>query len=499
MPSRIQVAGEFDAAGFESGLADLITKANPDFDLEATQQDGAQSDAAAAEEAARKIVEEGAVLKDKLDDKPAATQPEGETEGAKAEREAAEEAARVAAESETPEAKAERERVAAEEKAKADKAKEDDPDKDLESRTKELTDGPHVRPKTKQLAEFLKGEAKTARAAQRALAKEKAILEARLAEAEKARPATAEVPKEITEELAQLRSRVQELDATQDPALVAKFDKPVERNRLAIIDTLKQYGLGKTEDGQDDPQAVTDLQAAGLSFKTLKPFLDKMDAEGEVDAAEAIRDALRENIRLSRDKVAEIQAIKGNASQRIQARTEEQQAQIEGQTKRITEYAKVALAADLDAIKKDFPEMDPPPKPLPTDSVEVANAKKAAIAAYDREQAAIGETVKGFSTGGRQGEDLVKAHGRQVAMAVQAAILSKRVVPRLQATIKSQLAELTSLREQVNKGRKAAGITRAHSVAVGSGTAKEGEFTTKAEESTADALARFARGQGHAA
>ena len=84
-------------------------------------------------------------------------------------------------------------------------------------------------------------------------------------------------------------------------------------------------------------------------------------------------------------------------------------------------------------------------------------------------------------------------------MAVQAAILSKRVVPRLQATIKSQLAELTSLREQVNKGRKAAGITRAHSVAVGSGAAKEGEFTTKAEESTADALARFARGQGHAA
>lgn len=470
------------------GMGELLQKLQPGIDLEAGPQSEEQQRTAAAEKAAQETLEGKPEEKaeeaeaEKIEAESEKELAEGEKKEEGTEKEDVEKTEEKPEEEENPEAKAE------------EKKASDDPDNDLESKVKEAME-PHTRPKTRQLAEFLKGEAKTARAAQRALAAEKQALEAKVAELQAA-GGKAELPKDVAEELKTLRERVQELDATKDPAIVQKFDVPISRNTETIIKTLKEFGIEKNEDGTANPEALRQLQREGFTLKSLKPYLDDLEKNGFPDEAEAIREAVRENMRLSRDKGYEVDAIKGQIGQRVAARTQESERVSQQRDQQVYAKAGDILQKDVSDLSKTFTELVKPPEPSPNDAPAVAQAKRAALAEFQRVDSAIGEVVKSFRPAGNEPAQEVEARGRMVAHAIQGVILKQRLVPALKATVDSQAKTIADLQGRLAKFKKAGSLTQAHSASVGDGKAAPEKKEDAPGTSLEDSFRNFAKGQG---
>lgn len=363
-------------------------------------------------------------------------------------------------------------------------------DKDLEVPDQSSA---HLHPKTRKLINQQKEKAIAARNERDAIAAEKAALQAQLDEAKKA-ATQLKVPKEVEDELKTLRERVRELDISRDPAIETKYDKPVTANNDRIISTLKEFGLGKRlVDGKpvEAPEDVTNLVKAGLTLKNVKPFIDKLDELGEVDAAEAIREALRENNRLARAKQQEIEAFKADFQGRTEAKTHAQQQQAEQYQASIRTTADKIYKTDLAEIAKQFPYISEPPAIDPKDAPAVAQAKQKAIDEYNAVSAQVNEAVKGFSAAGLPPEKQIEAQGRLAAAAVKGIQLSLRVLPRVAKDIAAKDARIKELETQLNGIRKAGTVSRAHAAAASTGGTNQPLPTD-----TKDAFAQIARERG---
>lgn len=195
-----------------------------------------------------------------------------------------------------------------------------DRDKDLPTPEKD----PHIRPKFANDFKAIKSKVIEARNQLDAERKAKADLELRLKQLEDAAKKPAELPKDIQEKLASYEQRIRELDISKSPEIQSRYDAKIVSNIESIIDTLKGFGLGVTEDGKEDKKAIDDLKKSGITFKTIKPYADKLREGGYIDEAETIEELLRDNVRTARARESEIASWKTSYESKAQERQQAQ-------------------------------------------------------------------------------------------------------------------------------------------------------------------------------
>lgn len=414
----------------------------------------------------------------------AADKKKKDDEAAAAQKAKDDEAARKAAESAAP---------AAGQKTPEQEAREKR-DSDLNP---ELS--PHTHPKTRQLITSFKTKTQAARDERDTIARERDSLKQQVTElAEKAKGVA--LPKEVDEELKTLRERVRELDIAKDPAIEAKYDKPIAANNKAVVDLLKSFGADQVVDPKNaektipDPRFEANLLRSGLTLKTLQPLIEKLEKAGFVDEAEQLRESIRENARLSRSKQQEIDAWKTDYDQRIKTRTQQTQQAAEQENKVFAAEAETALKSDLAELTKTLPFLTQPPAPLPTDSEPVRKAKQAALDEYNAAAQAVEKAVAGFNPAGLPADKARSAAARLNANAVQGVIFKLHVVPRLQREIATRDSRIKELETQLAKLKNAGSLSRQHATLAAPPPGAAPEIPAGA--ATQDAMAAFAKAQG---
>lgn len=340
------------------------------------------------------------------------------------------------AEAEAPEAKAEepaKEEEAKKEEAAPDQAKaEEKPDesnKELEAIESKL--GQHTSPKTKKLFNEVKALASKERSERERISKELEDTRKQLEEIKKAKEA---LPENVNEELQQLRDRLRAFDANADPKIVEKYDNTINKNNDTILKTLMDAGLPK--------EHADKLKKSGITLANLKPYLDTLESgkgadgkqyDADPDTAEAIRETLRENLRLSKDKTREIDEWRTNYEQRVKQTEEQQQKAIEEATGRLNKEFETHLGK-WEFLKKPADIMD-------TDAPAIRKQKEEAINRYNQSSLKFAETVKNETT------DPLNAQ-----IAARIGILYRdHVTPQLQNQLADARKEIESLKAQVGK------------------------------------------------
>lgn len=338
----------------------------------------------------------------------------------------------------------------------------------------------HTKPSTRKVISTFKGEAIAARErANKADAERAAAIKERDALQDQIK--SGKPPKEVEDELNTLRERLRELDVSRDPAIEAKYDKPVQKNTDTAISMLGDYGFFKVAEQDKDgkatgafrdmtekekAQVTTQLKTAGINLKTMARHINALEKSGDYDGAEQLRALAQENDRLAREKANEITSIKGNYEGRAQARTKEQQAQQDQIQSIATTTSQKTLQADIAELAKSFPAIAVPPDPLPTDSAAVVASKKAAIAEYTAAAKQVEEAVKAFNPSGLPPDKAAEAQGRMTASAVKAVILQQHVLPKMVKDAQASAVRIKDLEAQVAKFRNAGGTNRAHIAAI---------------------------------
>lgn len=427
---------------------------------------------------------------------PAAEEPET-PETPEAETSLEDEAAAIAKKSEEDAAAAE----AAKKPAPAAPVKPAKTEPMVNERDKDLVVAPeaaaHLHPKTRQLIKARNELVIAAREERDKIAAEKTELATKLAAAEEqAKKIT--VPKDVETELTTLRERVRELDITRDPAIEAKYDAPVKANNERIVSILKDFGADKRiEDGKtvDAPDQIKKLVEAGLNFRTLKPLIDtleKMPDGSGIEAAENIREALRQNNRLAADKQTEITSWKTNYDAKRQNTTLAQQQQQEQLQTTLRSTAAQVYDTEIAELAKTIPFLAKPVPVAPNDSPAIVAQKQKAQADFDAVTAKVQDAVKAFVTDGKSPEQAVQAQGKLMASAVQGLRFKLDVLPRLTKDIQTRDARIADLEKQLNAIRKAGSVTRTHSASVSSASGADKALPAN----TLDAAAQIAREMG---
>jgi len=348
-----------------------------------------------------------------------------------------------------------------------------------------------LHPKTKKIIEERNQKIIAERNKAELLVKEKSEMEQELQKLREAAKTTA-IPKPVEEELTKLRERIRELDISQDPALETKYDAPIRQNHDKIIEVLKSFGLGQTADGKADPAAIETLKKSGMGFSAIAPHIKKLSDAGEEGAAEELREILRENIRIGRDKEREVSDWKSNFEGKKQQTIQQSQQQQENYSTQVREQASKILNADIAELSKDFPYLNRPTEPLSTDTPAVARAKQEAIAAFEAASQAVSKAVGALDPSKGPPEKALEAQGRVSASAVQGIILREHVLPR----VKKELAELRArnaeLESKVGKIQNAGKLSRAHAAAASAPAGAKAALP----ESTEDAAKQIAREMG---
>jgi hypothetical protein len=346
---------------------------------------------------------------------------------------------------------------------------------EIKERDKDLTVAPeaaaHLHPKTRKLIQARNELVISAREERDRIAAEKAELQAKLAVAEEAAKKIT-VPKEVETELSTLRERVRELDITRDPAIETKYDKPVQQNNERVIEILKQFGADKRMDGDkvvDAPEQLAALVKAGITFRTMQPLITKLEGLPDgagVEAAENIREAIRQNNRLALEKQNEIAAWKTNYDAKRQTLTANQQQQQEQLQTQLKTTAEKVYESEIAELAKTVPFLSKPAAALPTDTPAVAAQKQKALADYEATTAKVQEAVKAFVTDGKTPEKVVEAQGRLMASAVQGIRFKLDVIPKLNTMLQVRDARIKELEAQLGKVRTAGTLNRSHSASV---------------------------------
>lgn len=476
-----------------SGLSELASKANPELAKEIAAETGAPVEPVTppAEETPAEETP-ASEQTPPADEKPAEEIPAEEQTPPAEETPLDEELQKISKQRDEEAAKKSAdEKAAAAAKVttpKEEKAAPSERDKDIHL---DDTTSRSMRPSTRKLIEERNQKITSERNRAEQLAKEKAELETKLAEiSEAAKKVT--LPKEIEEELKTLRERVRELDITRDPEIQRKYDAPVRQNEAAILAKLGEFGLGKTNDGKDDPEAIDRLKRAGLTINALAPHIKKLEEAGEIEAAETLRELTRENRRLAIEKAGEVAKWKADFDGKVQLRNQQVQQQQEQTTKAVGEHANRILNENLTNLAKTFPFVLRPAAPLPTDSAAVAKAKNDAIAAYDAAQKTITETLGQLDSSKVSPDKAAEVQGRASATLVQGVILRDHVLPRIAKENAELRAKVADLEAKAGKLKAAGTLSRAHAAAATAPSAAKAPLP----ESTEDAAKQIAREMG---
>lgn len=300
------------------------------------------------------------------------------------------------------------------------------------------------------------------------------------------------MPKEAEEELKTLRERIREMDITRDPSFEIRFDRPVAENQGRILNILQEFGVGKTQDGEDDPEVVENLKKEGLNFKTVAPYIKKLSEEGYEEEAEQLRELLRENIRIKNSKEKEISEWKTNFETKKQQAAQFSQQQSEKTAVEVREHATRILNSDIAELSKEFPFLNRPADPLPTDSAAIVKAKQDAIAAYDSAAKSISDAVAQLDPSKASPDKIAEVNGRLTANAVQNIIVRQHILPRLLKDLSDLKARNSELEAKVGKIKTAGSLSRAHAAAASAPAGAKAPLP----ESNEDAARQIAREMG---
>lgn len=382
------------------------------------------------------------------------------------------------------------------EEAKAEPATPPNPrDSDLDD-----AKAPHVSPKMRQVVEAKNNKIREARDRADAADKATAELKAR-AEAAEAKASGVGVPKEVEEELKSLRERVRELDISRDPEIEAKYDKRIKANSDSIVDTLKEYGYGRSVVGEgenakevENPRAVAELIKNGINYDNLQPLIEKLKTKGLHGAARKIERLIDQNENLAEERHAEIERWKGTYETRQKERQNAATADSERQIAAVSDQTKTHLRTELEVLAKDFPFINAPPAPLQSDSPAVAKIKQAAVDSFNAAAKKIGEIVKGFNADGLPPEKAQEVVGRRNAAAVQAVVIKEHILPRLKADLSTANARIKQLEADIGKLKGAGSLSRQHATQATGGGVNMSSIPKDAP--LADSMAEFARQSG---
>lgn len=382
-------------------------------------------------------------------------------------------------------------------KTKADAAPESKPeeaakpaprDSDLSLDTRQAS---AMHPKTKKIIEERNQKIIAERNKADTLSKEKEALAVELNQAREALKKGV-IPKEVEEELANLRETVREVDIQRDPMIYTKYDAPIAKNQGQILKVLQGFGVGKTVEGKDDPEAVAKLTKEGLNFKTVTPYIKKLSDEGYEEEAEQLRELLRDNIRIKTAKESEVSEWKTNfASKKEQSAVEQRQYQ-ERNISDVREHSQRILNSDIATLSKDFPMLQRPADPLPTDSSAVTKAKQDSLAAYDAMAKQVGEAIAQLDSSKVTPDKVAEVSGRVSANAVQSIILKQHVLPKLMRDLAELRARNTELESKFGRIKTAGTLSRAHSAAASAPAGAKAPLP----ESNEDAAKQIAREMG---
>ena len=297
---------------------------------------------------------------------------------------------------------------------------------------------PHSSPKTKKLFNEVKGIA-----AKERIEREKISNELKSAREELERIKSNAVPKELQDELQQLRDKIRQFDANADPAIINKYDKVVTENNDTIIKTLTDAGL--------PAEHAERLKKSGVTLSNLKPYLDTLESgkgadgkqyDADPDTAEAIRERLRENMRLGKDKEREITDWRNNYEQRNKAQEEQQKASVAEAEKRLsTEFQ--SHINKWDFLKK-------PADVLDTDAPAIRKQKESSIKEFNDVALKFAETIKKETSSPLDAQ-----------IAARTGILYRdHIAPKLAMNLENANKEIETLRAQINNMKKAGSVSK---------------------------------------
>lgn len=324
-------------------------------------------------------------------------------------------------------------------------AKEEDKGEVKEQTPKEIADiesklGQHTSPKTKQLFSEVKNLAAKERAEREKVSKE---LEETRKQIEELKKTTQSVPKEVEQEIQQLRDKVRQFDANADPAIINKYDSVISKNNESIIKTLVDAGL---------PEAhAAEIKKKGVSLSSLKQYLDTLETgkgadgkqyEPDPDTAERIRESLRENMRLSKDKEREIESWKSGYEERVKKTEEEQKQSVEVATQRLNKEFETHIG-QWDFLKKPADVAD-------NDAPAIRKQKEDAIKQFNDTALKYAESIK---------KETSNPLDAQIAARI-GILYRDHVAPALKSRLSDAQKEIETLRSQVASMKKAGSATR---------------------------------------
>jgi len=473
------------------GLADLARQASPDL-AKMVESEIPKAPEPASEPAAP--VEEAAPAPEPVEQPVAETTPEPEPEPEVKEETSAEPAGEKTIADELEELN--RQSAEAKNKTAVKPAPaEEKPVEQLKQRDEDLKldvrQSAAMHPKTKKIIEERNQKIIAERNKAEALAKEREEMAAELNRVREQLKKGA-MPKEAEEELKTLRERIREMDITRDPSFEVRFDRPVAENQNKILGILQEFGVGKTQDGEDDPEAVENLRKEGLNFKTVAPYIKKLSDEGYEEEAEQLRELLRDNIRIKNSKEKEISEWKTNFEVKKQQAAQFSQQQTEKSSVEVREHATRILNSDIAELSKEFPFLNRPADPVPTDSPAVAKSKQDAIAAYDAAAKSISDAVAQLDPSRATPDKVAEVSGRLTANAVQNIIIRQHILPRLLKDLTELKARNSELETKVGKIKTAGSLSRAHAAAASAPAGAKASLP----ENTEDAAKQIAREMG---
>jgi DNA anti-recombination protein RmuC len=324
-------------------------------------------------------------------------------------------------------------------------AKEDVKEEVKEETPKEIADiesklGQHTSPKTKQLFAEVKNLASKERAEREKVSKE---LEETRKQIEELKKTTQSVPKEVEQEIQQLRDKVRQFDANADPAIINKYDSVISKNNESIIKTLTDAGL---------PEAhAAEIKKKGVSLSSLKQYLDTLETgkgadgkqyEPDPDTAERIRESLRENMRLSKDKEREIESWKSGFEERTKKTEEEQKNSVEMATQRLNKEFETHIG-QWDFLKKPSDVND-------NDAPAIRKQKEDSIKQFNETALKYAESIK---------KETSNPLDAQIAARI-GILYRDHVAPALKNRLSDAQKEIETLRSQVASMKKAGSATR---------------------------------------
>lgn len=317
-----------------------------------------------------------------------------------------------------------------EEKVEDNSEKKEEKPADARDNDLDIKLNPNVAPKTREVIETFKTKAQEARTERDVLKKELDEARAKLKEGG--------MDETTKKELEELRREVRNINIEKDPGLRLRYDQRVAENESRIVGMLKKHGM---------PEAsIEALKKSGLKMANLDETLKILNKAGYAEDEDEIREMLRENTKISREKQAEIEKIKTDYT----SYQERQTAEEKRQAAEVSDRIRVEFDKNLKAIGAEYPEFKCPPMPEENDTDAVKKVKLASVEQYKK---TFGEYIVKVNKLAEDGVQTFQTAAKGLAY-------MDYIVPSMKKQITDLKAKLAEAEGQLGRVKKAGSMTK---------------------------------------